>query len=73
MEGGAAVESALSLADDVPCVPVKVCPIGWSLALSTAAAVVKNCPPPLSLSVSLFPTSSSLHINNCLGIIDHMC
>lgn len=73
MEGGAAVETALSLVGDVLCVPAKVCPIGWSFALSTAAAVVKNYP--LSLCpVSAFPTSS-LHINNCLGIIgvDHMC
>lgn len=45
MEGGAAVETAPSLVAGVLCVPAKVCPIGRSLALSTAAAVVKNYPP----------------------------
>lgn len=44
MEGGAAVESAVSLVDNVLCVPVKVCPIGCSLAFSAAAVVVKSCP-----------------------------
>lgn len=42
VEGGAAVETALSLVGDFLCVSAKVCPIGWSLALSTEAAVVKN-------------------------------
>lgn len=73
VEGGAAMETAPLLVDHVLCVPAKVCLIGWSLAFSKAAVVVKNYP------LSFCPVSpffnSSLHINNCLGIIcvDHMC
>lgn len=49
VKGGAAVETALSLVACVLCVAAKVCLIGWSLALSTAAAVVKHYPPSLPL------------------------
>ena len=72
VEGGAAVETALSLVIYLLCVPARLCPIGCSRALGTAAAVVKSHPPSLFLPCLFFPTSS-LHINNCLGIIsaDH--
>lgn len=44
VEGGAAMETAPLLVDHVLCVPAKVCLIGWSLAFSKAAVVVKNYP-----------------------------
>lgn len=61
VEGGAALETALSLACDVLCLPAKVCAIGCSLALSTAAAVVKNYPFSCCL---VSPFFFFFHINN---------
>lgn len=74
VEGGAAVETAVSLVADVFCMPAYVCPIGCCSALSTAAAVVKNYLFSLC-SLSLHFSAASLPINNCLGIIsvDHTC